>query len=1051
MLTRPVQREGGSTAEEQAHDTATQGIAGAGTSLPFADEIQASFGDHDVSGIRAHTDTAARTAAADMGAAAYATGNHVAFGEAPDRHTAAHEAAHVVQQRAGIQLKGGIGESGDAYEQEANAVADRVVAGESAAPLLARYPAVGATQVSTGVQHQEAGAKNPSDRKDAPLASGPVAGGICEPGEGVPQATAVPQPSLDEVLGTGRNAAQMTALVRDTFLPAYRSAVDALDALATLELARQVVGAMKVAEKALDDVLIAAPDENPHRWMVSAPGRVELSENEVRARYADLLSMKATLEAEVSALTQELAQQIGPQVFRGTPVLGSMTTPKLGKNATGYLANEAGTVVELLAVIGRIRVVAGVPSGGSCAVLDRSQREEIANLTVPWRSRPVNFAFLVRVLTEEGIWDQVANERSASGKTLAEVDRSVVEQAQRTGALTDVGELDTDSLLGLFSPARTEGADIDDDMDADVDGSATVRPFFGDGHAMAVFEKLRDAAPDARGPILREVQRLGYLGQLCEHLPWKYVEAMHDAVAPTDPQAAAMLRPYFEDKGGGRSMHQIYMDEVNEDLDEGQDVRAFGWFFLDFVHNAFTAGFQHEYSAAYDAHEQGWTTDDQFRSSATKSLGKAALILGVSAVTGGIAGEFAGGVAQGLGAGRSAAQLIGGGVGGFASGVGGHFTGDVYDQLLNDKDGFDSFGSYMQSGAMGGAMGIALAGVSLAGGKYLPAHAQRTADLYVARYPRMTHVLDQIRGAGANAGVGTRAGAVKVRMKVQEYLDVLDDGGFGGGPPAYAIAGVGNLRALPPDLEIDVNVRVPSGLNRPMAMSAGEGSEGSPKGAGATDSGQPDVELPKIEVESVEVSPSVAVSSEESAAGTVSRAFKMTAADIDVVFTAMKATGRLSGDMDVLDGVMRRARSGDPGALGEMEAVQRWLAEGKTVEVNPEHQNAGVTNPDYRVNGKTTEIKSRADAPSKRWLKDRIHEAGEQLEGSITKETGDVELQLRGEDARMPFSDVERQVKGGFNASRGLHVDRVAVYQDGVLVGEWIRTPSGVQRTYPVP
>jgi hypothetical protein len=51
-----------------------------------------------------------------MGAEAFATGDQVAFGAAPDLHTAAHEAAHVVQQRQGVQLKGGVGEVGDAYE-----------------------------------------------------------------------------------------------------------------------------------------------------------------------------------------------------------------------------------------------------------------------------------------------------------------------------------------------------------------------------------------------------------------------------------------------------------------------------------------------------------------------------------------------------------------------------------------------------------------------------------------------------------------------------------------------------------------------------------------------------------------------------------------------------------------------------------------------------------------------------------------------------------------------------------------------------------------------
>jgi hypothetical protein len=63
--------------------------------LPFADQIQASFGpDHDVSKVRAHVGSDAASA---MGATAFATDDHVVFDREPDLHTAAHEAAHVVQ------------------------------------------------------------------------------------------------------------------------------------------------------------------------------------------------------------------------------------------------------------------------------------------------------------------------------------------------------------------------------------------------------------------------------------------------------------------------------------------------------------------------------------------------------------------------------------------------------------------------------------------------------------------------------------------------------------------------------------------------------------------------------------------------------------------------------------------------------------------------------------------------------------------------------------------------------------------------------------------
>lgn len=128
---------------ERVHQAAQHGTSGSGGSLPHLDRIQRSFGRHDVSGVRAHTDEAAAEGARAMGAEAFADGEHVAFGGAPSLHTAAHEAAHVVQQRGGVQLKGGVGEAGDRYEQHANAVADLVVQGKSAESLLDGYAGAG--------------------------------------------------------------------------------------------------------------------------------------------------------------------------------------------------------------------------------------------------------------------------------------------------------------------------------------------------------------------------------------------------------------------------------------------------------------------------------------------------------------------------------------------------------------------------------------------------------------------------------------------------------------------------------------------------------------------------------------------------------------------------------------------------------------------------------------------------------------------------------------------------------------------------------------------
>jgi hypothetical protein len=122
--------------ETAVHAAASQGVTTPAARLPFSDTLQRAFGRHDVSSIQAHTSPEAAASAQAMGAEAYATGDHVVLGRGADLHTVAHEAAHVVQQRGGVQLKGGVGAVGDRHEHHADAVADRVVAGQSADDLL---------------------------------------------------------------------------------------------------------------------------------------------------------------------------------------------------------------------------------------------------------------------------------------------------------------------------------------------------------------------------------------------------------------------------------------------------------------------------------------------------------------------------------------------------------------------------------------------------------------------------------------------------------------------------------------------------------------------------------------------------------------------------------------------------------------------------------------------------------------------------------------------------------------------------------------------------
>jgi hypothetical protein len=104
----------------------------------------------DFGAVRVHTDARSAAAAAAIDARAYTMNRDIVFGAneyAPQtesgRRLLAHELTHIVQQRSGAHLPGGIGPPNDAYERNADAVANEVARGRSSEELLSGYSGMG--------------------------------------------------------------------------------------------------------------------------------------------------------------------------------------------------------------------------------------------------------------------------------------------------------------------------------------------------------------------------------------------------------------------------------------------------------------------------------------------------------------------------------------------------------------------------------------------------------------------------------------------------------------------------------------------------------------------------------------------------------------------------------------------------------------------------------------------------------------------------------------------------------------------------------------------
>lgn len=135
---------------------------------------------HDFGSVRLHTDSHARMGALAASARAYTVGNDIMMGTgeyAPQtsagRHLLAHELTHVLQQRSGLRPTSGMSMPGDAFERQANAVADAIVGGRSAHPMLGGLqPVAGSTPSATSIMRQTEPRANPAEYQFVPITKG---------------------------------------------------------------------------------------------------------------------------------------------------------------------------------------------------------------------------------------------------------------------------------------------------------------------------------------------------------------------------------------------------------------------------------------------------------------------------------------------------------------------------------------------------------------------------------------------------------------------------------------------------------------------------------------------------------------------------------------------------------------------------------------------------------------------------------------------------------------------------------------------------------------
>jgi hypothetical protein len=290
--------------------------------------------------------------------------------------------------------------------------------------------------------------------------------------------------NLEWVAERGHNA---LGLARDTLLPAYHAAVDALDPAAAFELAAAIIDMMRGARRDIGDVAarlgLEAGDARAWEATVTEGSAPPPLDWEAQVR----LAMDVELDRrELAELTGRLAYELGPRVFRGA-VVSADPVPASQRSVEAGGA-EAAVTIELLNTVLQVRQLMGSDQAGALSSRQTSSRGGAAARSTFCSSMP-------RSRRKDYSTCCGWSGGSQTGRNVFGLHEQVEESAKTFGTLLDVGGFELDEAVTLLSYYWDDWAITDED-------------------AHKVIEMWASASAEARVVILDKLEAEGRLARL---------------------------------------------------------------------------------------------------------------------------------------------------------------------------------------------------------------------------------------------------------------------------------------------------------------------------------------------------------------------------------------------------------------------------------------------------------------------------------------------------------------------------------------------------------